>query len=91
MKLFHLHLQDPMGNPSTLICNLILGSITYKYFSGHSSSGTPCSLSNLQCTLPIEKETDDETKEQFTSRVVDLINKKSVKQVVKQVSTQITF
>lgn len=91
MKLFHLHLEDPMGNPSTLICNLIQGSITYKYFNGHSSSGAPCSLSNLQCTLPIDKTSEDETKEEFTNRVVKLINNKSVKRVLKQVSTQITF
>lgn len=81
-KIFHLHLQDSMSNPQTLICNLVDGSIKYSYFTGWSSSGIPLALSNLQTTLPIEN-LRGETKEGFTYRVVDIINNHSVCRVVK--------
>ena len=91
MKLCHLHLVDPYGNPKTLICNLKEGSISYVQYGGHSSSGTPYALSNLQCTLPIDKVTESETKEQFVQRVIDTINQKSVCRVVNRVSTELVF
>jgi hypothetical protein len=91
MKLCHLHLSDPYGNPKTLICNLKEGSISYVFYGGHSSSGSSFSLSNLQCTLPVDKLSDKETKEQFVQRIIDTINQKSVCRVVNQVSTLITF
>ena len=91
MKLCHLHLADPYGNPKTLICNLKEGSISYVQYGGHSSSGTPYALSNLQCTLPIDKVTESETKEQFVQRVIDTINQKAVCRVVNRVSTELVF
>jgi len=91
MKLCHLHLVDPYGNPKTLICNLNEGSISYVQYGGHSSSGTPYALSNLQCTLPVDKISDKETKEQFVQRVIDTINHKSVCRVVNRVSTELVF
>jgi len=91
MKLCHLHLVDPYGNPKTLICNLKEGSIRYTFYGSHGSSGTPFALSNLQCTLPVDKKTEDETKEQFVQRIIGTINHKSVYRVVNEVSTQITF
>lgn len=91
MKLCHLHLTDPYGNPKTLTCNLVDGSIRYSFYGGHSSSGTAFSLSNLQCSLPVDKVSENETKEQFVQRVINTINHKSVCRVVNQVSTEITF
>jgi hypothetical protein len=91
MKICHLHLQDGFGNPKTLICNLNEGSIQYVSFLGWGSSGMGNSLSNFQCHLPMDKETETETKEQFAKRIVDTINNKSVYRVVKELNTQITF
>ena len=91
MKLCHLHLVDPYGNPRTLICNLTEGSIRYTFYGSHTSSGTPFALSNLQCTLPVDKISDKETKEQFVQRIIDTINHKSVYRVVNKVSTEVTF
>lgn len=91
MKLCHLHLVDPYGNPKTLICNLKEGSIRYTFYGSHGSSGTPFALSNLQCTLPVDKISEDETKEQFVQRIIDTINHKSVYRVVNEVSTEVTF
>ena len=91
MKLCHLHMVDPHGNRKTLVCHLKDGSISYVFYGGHSSSGTSFSLSNLQCTLPVDKLTETETKEQFVQRIIDTINNKSVCSVVNQVSTEITF
>lgn len=91
MKLCHLHLTDPYGNPKTLVCNLKEGSIRYTFYGSHGSSGTPYALSNLQCTLPVDKVSENETKEQFVQRVVDTINHKSVCRVVNQVSTNVNF
>lgn len=85
MKLTHLHLVDPFGNPATLICNLVEGSIGYVFYSGHSSGGTPYSLSNLQCTLPVDKISETETKDQFAKRVKDIIRDKSVYYVVNEI------
>lgn len=91
MKIFHLHLTDSFGNKQTLISKLIEGSIRYIYYAGHSSSGMGYDLSNLQCTLPVDKISEEETKEEFTKRVIDLINSKSVCRVVNQVETDIKF
>lgn len=91
MKLCHLHLVDPYGNPKTLICNLKEGSIRYTFYGSHGSSGTPYALSNLQCTLPVDKISEDETKEQFVQRIIGTINHKSVYRVVNEVSTEVTF
>jgi hypothetical protein len=91
MKICHLHLTDPYGNPKTLICSLKEGSISYVFYGGHSSSGTSYALSNLQCSLPVDKESENETKEQFVQRVIKTINHESVCRVVNQVSTEITF
>jgi hypothetical protein len=85
MKVCHLHLEDPYGNPKTLICNLVEGSIKYVFYGGHSSSGTPYAISNLQCTLPVDKISESETKEQFVQRIKDTINNKSVCRVVNEV------
>jgi len=85
-----------MGNPQTLVCNLVEGSIKYRYFTGWTSSGIPLALSNLQIgyrhgnTLPVENLTG-ETKEEFTNRVVNIINNDSVKRVYKVVNTEVTF
>lgn len=86
MKVCHLHLEDPYGNPKTLVCNLKEGSISYVFYGGHSSSGTSFSLSNLQCTLPVDKISESETKEQFVQRIKDIINNKSVCRVVNEVN-----
>ena len=91
MKLSHLHLVDPYGNKQTLICKLKEGSISYTHYGSHTSSGTPFSLSNLQCNLPVDKISDDETKEEFNQRIIDELNNNSVCRVVNEVSTQITF
>ena len=81
----------PLRESKTLICNLNEGSIRYTLYSSHGSSGTPYAISNLQCTLPVDKVAESETKEQFVQRVVDTINQKSVCRVVNQVSTEVTF
>jgi len=91
MKLCHLHLKDSMGNPKTLICRVEDGSVHYNLYGGHGSSGMGLSLSNLQCTLPIEKLSKKETKEEFVKRIVRVINYESVCRVVKQVDCNVTF
>ena len=59
-KIFHFHLEDGMKNKKTLVCNLVDGSIKYSFYGGHSSSGTPFALSNMQVgyrkgnKLPVE-------------------------------------
>jgi hypothetical protein len=80
-----------MRNPKTLICHLTDGSIRYTLYSGHSSSGMPHSLSNLQCQLPVDKIFPEETKEDFVKRVIDIINKKSVCRVIKEIDCHIVF
>ena len=96
-KICHLHLKDSMGNKSTLVCNLVDGSIKYTYYSGWSSSGTPLSISNLQIGyryggsyLPVENEYG-ETKSQFTQRIITMINEDSVRDVVHSVNTEVKF
>lgn len=91
MKLCHLHLQDSLGNKKTLVCHLHEGSIRYVLYGGHGSGGTPFSLSNLQCDLPVDKLTPDETKEDFVRRVVRNVNWKSVCQVVREVDCDVSF
>ena len=91
MKLCHLHLQDGFGNKETLVCHLKDGSIRYTLYGGWGDSGTSFATSNLQCTLPIEKLNDNETKEEFVNRIIDTIQTKSVVKFIKQVSTEITF
>jgi len=91
MKLCHLHLKDSMGNSKTLICRVEGGSVHYNLYGGHGSSGTGFSLSNLQCTLPIEKLSPKETKEAFVKRIIDEVNYNSVCRVVKQVDCNVTF
>jgi hypothetical protein len=91
MKIAHLHLQDGMKNKETLICNLVDGSIRYVYYSGWGSSGMAFALSNLQCTLPVDKTYEDETTAQFVSRIKTIINTKSVVKVVEEVNCNITF
>jgi len=91
MKLCHLHLRDSMGNPKTLICRLEEGAVHYTMYGGHGSSGMGFSLSNLQCTLPIEKLSKKETKEEFVKRIVKVINCESVCRVIKQVDCNVTF
>ena len=91
MKLCHLHLRDSMGNPKTLICRLEEGAVNYTMYGGHGSSGTGFSLSNLQCTLPIEKLSKKETKEEFVKRIVKVINYESVCRVIKQVDCNVAF
>ena len=87
MKIFHFQLSNSRGkNLETLVCNLNAGSIDYIYYSGHSSSGCPLALSNLQCVLPVFKEDDKETKEQFAYRVANIINRDSVRRVINRVN-----
>ena len=78
MKLSHLHLKDVYGNPKTLVCRLTEGSIRYSLYGGHSSSGTSFAVSNLGITLPIDKLHEEETKEEFTNRIKETINKSSI-------------
>lgn len=85
MKLAHLHLKDPFGNLSTLICRLEDGSIQYRLWTGIQSSGMGESLSNLQANLPVEKANKNETKEEFVKRLINIINTKSVRTVINQV------
>ena len=96
-KICHLHLKDSMGNKSTLVCNLVDGSIKYNYYTGWGSSGIPLSLSNLQVGyryggshLPVENEYG-ETKNQFTQRIISIINNDSVREVIHSVNTEVKF
>ena len=56
----------------------------------------PFALSNMQVgyrhgnTLPVEN-LPGETKEQFTNRVINMINNDSVENVVKEVNTEVKF
>ncbi len=91
MKICHLHLHDSLGNAKTLICRLEGGSVHYNFYGGHGSSGTGFSLGNLQCHLPIEKNSPDETKEAFVKRVIRVVNQESVYRVMKEVDCNVTF
>ena len=99
-KIFHLHLEDGCNNKSTLICNLVDGSIKYSFFTGTASSGIPLALSNLQvgykhgCELPMDNLTSTGrklSKQEFTDRCRYIINMDSVKRVVNEVETEVTF
>lgn len=95
-KVFHFHLEDGCKNKSTLICNLIDGSIKYSFFTGTASNGTPLALSNLQVgykfggSLPIRNDWG-RTKQQLTKFVKSIINVDSVYRVVNEVETEVTF
>ena len=100
MKIFHFHLDDGMSNKSTLICELKDGAIKYRYFTGTASSGIPLALSNLQvgykhgCELPMDNLTtlgNKLSKKEFTDRCRYIINMDSVKRVVNEVETEVTF
>ena len=100
MKIFHFHLDDGMSNKSTLICELKDGAIKYRYFTGTASSGIPLALSNLQvgykhgCELPMDNLTtlgNKLSKQEFTDRCRYIINMDSVKRVVNEVETEVTF
>lgn len=91
MKILHFQLSDPMNNKSTLISRLENGEIKYSYFSGWSSSGTPLALSNLHINLPIDKEYEEETQDEFILRVLNLIQEFSPYKVFKVVETNIKF
>jgi hypothetical protein len=102
-KLFHLHLQDSMGNKQTLICRLKDGSINYILYGGTGSSGMPFALSNIQfyklengnmcwmrdARLPVEN-LEGETLEQFKDRVIDMLNH-STEKVIREVNTNVKF
>ena len=101
MKIFHFHLEDGMSNKSTLICELKDGAIKYRYFTGTASSGIPLALSNLQVgykygyELPMDNLVNGGrsklTKKEFTDRCRYIINMDSVKRVVNEVETEVTF
>lgn len=89
-KFVHFQLSTFMGNKLTLIGRLDDGTINYKLYSGWNSSGTPNSLSNLQCVLPLHPE-ENESEELFTKRLADIITKDSITYIVKQVPVKVTF
>ena len=100
MKIFHFHLEDGCGNLQTLICELKDGAIKYRYFTGTASSGIPLALSNLQVgykhgtELPMDNLTSHGSKlskQEFTDRCRYIINMDSVKRVVNEVETEVTF
>ena len=100
MKIFHFHLEDGFGNLQTLICELKNGAIKYRYYTGTASSGIPLALSNLQvgykhgCELPMDNLTSTGnklSKQEFTDRCRYIINHDSVKRVVNEVETEVTF
>ena len=100
MKIFHFHLEDGFGNLQTLICELKNGAIKYRYYTGTASSGIPLALSNLQVgykhgtELPMDNLTSTGnklSKQEFTDRCRYIINMDSVKRVVNEVATEVTF
>jgi len=91
MKILHLHLLDGWKNKSTLICRLENGSINYSFFQGHSSAGTRFSLSNLNCTLPIDKLYKNESLNFFKRRIKETIEKKSTYTIFNEVNNNIKF
>ena len=100
MKIFHFHLEDGMSNKSTLICELKNGAIKYSYYTGTASNGIPLALSNLQVgykhgtELPMDNLTSHGSKlskQEFTDRCRYIINMDSVKRVVNEVATEVTF
>ena len=100
MKIFHFHLEDGMSNKSTLICELKDGAIKYRYFTGTASNGIPLALSNLQVgykhgtELPMDNLSslgNKMSKQEFTDCCRYIINHDSVKRVVNEVETEVTF
>ena len=91
MKIAHLQLEDSFKNKKTLVCLLENGSIKYSYYTGHSSSGIGQFVGDIGCTLPVFKEREDETAEEFKDRLVKLINEKTNKKVVREVDVNIKF
>lgn len=95
----HFLLEDTMSNKSSLILRLNeqSGYISYKLYTGHGSSGMGESLSNLQCersyggkrgdALPYEKISHDETMDDFKERVIEAVNKYSVRKVIRERKT----
>ena len=76
------------------------GAIKYRYYTGTASSGIPLALSNLQvgykhgCELPMDNLTTHGSKlskQEFTDRCRYIINMDSVKRVVNEVETEVTF
>ena len=102
-KIFHFHLKDGCKNKSTLVCNLVDGSIKYSFFTGTTSSGTPLALSNIQFydkannniiwkrshSLPVDT-LHNETKFQFKCRVKDMLYN-STHRVFNEVKNKVTF
>jgi len=102
-KLLHLHLEDNLHNPATLICRLGDSGISYTYYQGHGSSGMGYALSNIQfytyeygrikwqrhASLPMEN-LPNETLSQFKERVIDMLDK-STENIVKVVNTNVSF
>ncbi len=89
-KIAHLHLSDYMGNKYTLLCFLKNKAITYSLYGSWNSSGTPNSLSNLQCTLPVYPN-PGETEDMFVDRIIQIIDRDSVKYVFKKVPVEVEF
>lgn len=95
-KIFHFLLEDTLKNKSTLICYYNQGEIKYQLYTGHSSSGTPEALSNLQVgylnngRLPLDNRMKF-TKECFEDYCMSLINTDSVRKVVDKVDTNVVF
>lgn len=95
----HFLLEDYNGNKSSLILRLneSSGYISYRLYMGHGSSGMGESLSNLQCKksvggrqeegLPYEKASAKETIDEFKERVIEAINKHSVRKFVRERKT----
>jgi hypothetical protein len=83
-KIIHLWLQSGLGDKKTLICGLKNNAIRYVFYGGTADGGTPYSLNNLQCRLPIEPN-EDESMEDFGRRIKGIINKDSVYNVIHEV------
>jgi hypothetical protein len=96
MKIFHFHLEDSLIGKSTLICELIDGSIIYRFFTGTASSGSSLALDNLQVgfkfggSLPVDNKRRL-SKREFTDFVKTLINTDSVYRVINEVETEVKF
>jgi len=95
----HFLLEDYNDNKSSLILRLneSSGYISYRLYMGHGSSGMGEALSNLQCVksiggrredaLPYEKVRADETMDEFKQRVIEAIDKYSVRKFVRERKT----
>jgi len=95
-KIFHLQLQDSMKNKKSLVCYLKDGSLKYSHYTGWATSGIVLALRNMQVgykngsNLAVEN-LPGESKEQFTNRIVYMINSDSVCNVVNIVNTEVKF